>query len=208
MVAVVEWRNNILNSSTVSSFWPKNAHSSGKGGRGNGWRLLAARHGWHCAHVSAFFPFSRSWSVKETLVYTCVLITLRCLVMRRFFSLSFSGGESRAQGIMEGRVGGEKLEGFSLLLWMRYCLLVEHSWETSGHVDSYELAHTVMQKREHIHEVWTTPEKEKQSFYPLCLAVSFFSSLPSAVFFSNQNPLFPFSFLPVFAMCHLCGFTS
>lgn len=30
---------------------------------------------------------------------------------------------------------------------MRYCLVVEHSWETSGHVDSRERAHTVVPKR-------------------------------------------------------------
>lgn len=48
------------------------------------------------------------------------------------------------------------------------------------------------------------PKNEKQSFYPLCLAVSFFSSLPSAVFFSNQNPLFSLLVSASFSPCATC----
>ncbi len=157
--------------------------------------LLAAWHGWHRAHVSAPTP-SRSRSIKETLVYTCVLITLRCLVMRSFW---WGWKESTRDNVREGGRGGGG--GFLLLLWMRYCLVVEHSWETSGHVGS-----TVLQKQERIHEVITTSRKE--SLYPLCLSVSFFTSLPFPVFFSNTLSHFPLSLLPVFALCLLCGFTS
>lgn len=41
---------------------------------------------------------------------------------------------------------------------MRYCLVVKHSWETSGHVDSCEFAHTVVQTQERTHV--STPQKK------------------------------------------------
>lgn len=87
-VSVEQQRNNFLNSSIVSCFLAKGctAFSSRKGGRGNRRQLLAARHGWHHAHVSA----SPSFQIlihkgNSCRLYTCVLITLRCLVMKSFW---------------------------------------------------------------------------------------------------------------------------
>lgn len=71
---------------------------------------------------------------------------------------------------------------------MRYCLVVEHSWETSGHVDSRERVHTALQTREHIYEVITTPRKK--SLCPMCPSVSFFTSLPFPVSFPTDSPIF------------------
>ena len=84
-----------------------------------------------------FFPFSTSGSREETLVYTYVLIMLCCLVMLSFW---WGWKESRGDNGKEVLRGGAGR--FLQLLWMRYCLVVEHSWETSGHVDSCELVRT------------------------------------------------------------------
>ena len=52
--SVAEQWNNVLNSSIVGCFLASSAEYSGPGKeRGNRRRLLVARHGWHCAHVSA-----------------------------------------------------------------------------------------------------------------------------------------------------------
>lgn len=64
--------------------------------------------------------------------------------------------------------------------------MVEHSWETSGHVDSRERAHTVVQEQ---------GVRESYYYSSMCLSVSFFFP------FSNTlSPLFFFFFalLPVF----------
>lgn len=148
-----------------------------------------------------FSPISRSRSIKETLVYTCVLITLRCLAMRSFW---WGWKESTRDNGREGVRGGAGR--FWPLLWMRYCLVVEHSWETSGHVDSRERAHTVLQTQEHIQDVITTPRKKS-----LFLCVSFSTSLPLPVFSFQHSPFFLSHFLPSFFLSHLylfCGFTS
>lgn len=77
-------RNKLLNSSIVGCLFGLNqtcsAFISWKGGERKQtatWSTLMC-----LLHPPALY---RSWSIKETLVYICVLITLRCLVMRRFW---------------------------------------------------------------------------------------------------------------------------
>ena len=106
------------------------------------------------------------------------------------------GGRKRGRAAGEGLQVSFFLSFFFLpLLWMRYCLVVEHSWETSGHVDSRERAHTVVQEQ---------GVRESYYYSSMCLSVSFF--LP----FSNiLSPLFFFlRFFQFFALFLLCGFTS
>lgn len=195
----------MLNSSIVSSFWP--APNIPEEGRGNRRRLLAAWHGWHCAHVSASPPFP----LFQILIHkgnSCIHMCLDYTTLLGDEEF-FCGGESRAQAVMggEGREGREGRGGagrFLLLLWMRYCLVVEHSWETSGHVDSRERAHTVAQKREHIYEVITTPPKEVLlPSVSLCL-IFHLSSLFCVFFPPNQISRYPLSFLPIFLLCASC----
>lgn len=107
------------------------------------------------------------------------------------------GEESRGHN---GRGGAGR---FLQLLWMRYCLVVEHSWETSGHVDSRERAHTVVPKRADTGAfIWSYCYSSKGGFaLSLSFALIFHLSSCYFAFFSGKaHPSF-FSLLHYFFFC-------
>lgn len=114
------------------------------------------------------------------------------------------GEESRGNN---GRGGAGR---FLQLLWMRYCLVVEHSWETSGHVDSRERAHTVVPKRADTGAfIWSYCYSSKGGFaLSLSFALIFHLSSCYFAFFSVKPIRLSFLFCIIFFLWLFQGVTS
>lgn len=148
-------------------------------------------------------PLSRSWSIKETVVYTC--LDYATLPGDEEFFFLWGWKESRRDNVREGERG--RAGRFFQLLWIRYCLVVEHSWETSGHIHSpWACTHSRVETGAY---TWNYYYFSEEVFLFSCLFVSHFSVLsPFLCFFiSTSNSLFLLSHLFQFLL-FWCGFTS
>lgn len=186
-VSVWELRNNMLNSSIVSRFWPR--PNVPETGRGNRRRLVVAWQGWHCTHVH---PLLLQIQIQNgnSCIHMCLDYTT--LLGNEGF---FCGGESRAQGAMGGSGAVESFSSL-LFLWMRYCLVVEHSWETSAHVSLR--SQTCRSSSLYIKSY--NNSSQKKLFSPLCLCLIFLLSSLSCVFFPRTDLLLFF-----FTLSNFCS---